>query len=170
MEIISRFIDLCLFRASPSDLPVSQSLLKITLLSYFALGVIINQLDATWLTSFFVSLADVFIMIMAAYLLLNYRGLQARYTQTLTALAGTGCCISIIGLPILWQFYQLEPEQQAVSFLFLLLVVLLLWSLMITAQIFRNSLGVKPGMAMMLTIMYIIVSMVVTGLIMSGAV
>jgi hypothetical protein len=169
MEIISRFIDLCLFRANPSDLPASPSLLKITLLSYFTLGVIINQLDATWLTSLFVSLADVLIMVMVAYLLLNYRGFQARYTQTLTALAGTGCCISIIGFPILWQFYQLDSEKQAVSFLLLLLVALLLWSLMITAQIFRYSLDVKPGTATMITIIYIIISMVVTGLIMSGA-
>ncbi len=169
MEIISRFIDLCLFRASPSDLPVSHNLLKITLFSYFVLAVIVNQLDTTWNISFIVSLADVLLMVVITYLLLNYRGLQSRYTQTVTALAGTGCCMSIVGFPILWWFFQIDPEKQAVSFAMLLMVALLLWSLMITAQIFRHSLEIKAGTATLITLAYITVSIVITGLIMSGA-
>ena len=169
MEIISRFIDLCLFRASPSDLPTSPSLLKITLFSYFVLAVIVGQLGSSWNVSFFASLADVLLMIATASLLLNYRSFQTRYTQTVTALAGAGCCISIIGFPILWWFYQIDPDQQVTSFALLLVVALLLWSLMITAQIFRESLEIKAGTATLITIIYAVVSMVITGLIMSGA-
>ena len=170
MEIISRFIDLCLFRASPSDLPASSSLLKITLFSYFILAVIVNQLDAetSWKVSVLVSLADVLIIVATASLLLNYRGFKARYTQTITALAGAGCCISIIGFPILWWFYQIDPEQQAASIALLLMVALLLWSLMITAQIFRESLEIKAGTATLITVSYAVFSIVITGLIMAG--
>jgi hypothetical protein len=169
MEIILRFIDLCLFRASPSDLPASYNVLKITLLSYFVLAVIVNQLDTTWNISFIISLADVLLMVIIAYLLLNYRGLQSRYTQTVTALAGAGCCMLIVGFPILWWFFQIDSEQQEVSFAMLLMVALLLWSLMITAQIFRQSLEIKAGTATLITLAYVTVSIMITGLIMSGA-
>jgi hypothetical protein len=168
MEIISRFIDLCLFKGSVSDIPVSPWLMKMTLLVYFILGVMVNQLDASWKISLLVSLADVFVMLIAVILLLNFRGFQARYIQVVTALAGAGCCMTIVGFPIIWWFYQIDPEQQAASFTLLLMVALLIWGLMVVAQIFRESLDIKSGTATMITIAYILLSIVVTGLIMSG--
>ncbi|PHS22340.1 MAG: hypothetical protein COA83_11930 [Methylophaga sp.] len=170
MEIISRFIDLCLFRASPSDVPASAWLLKITLLSYFVLSLIVNKLDNTWNTSFFVSLADIAVMVIIVGLLLTFRGFQSRYTQVIIALAGAGCCMAIIGFPIIWWFFQIEPEQQTASFALLMMVVLLIWSLMVMAQIFRHSLEVKSATAMLITIAYIMITLVVTGLVMSGVV
>ena len=168
MEIISRFIDLCLFRASPSDIPTSRWLMKVVLLLYFILGVIVNQLDMNWTESLWVSAADVFVMLIVVGLLLSFRGFQARYVQVITALAGAGCCMTIAGFPIIWWFYQIEPEQQATSLALLLMVALLLWGLMVVAQIFRESLEIKSGIAMMVTISYILLTIVVTGLIMSG--
>jgi len=168
MNIASRFIDLCLFKAGPSDLPASQPLLKITLLVYLVLAIVINQIDSEWNISLFVSLADILFLMVAVALLLKFRGYQTRYVQTLTALAGTGSCIAIIGLPIVWWFYQVEAEQQATSVVMLLMVALMFWSLMVMAHIFRQSLEIKAGTAAMLTIAYTIVALLVTGLVMSG--
>lgn len=168
MEIISRFIDMCFFRAAPSDVPASPSLLTITLLSYFVLSVLINLLDLAWGVGILVSFIDVLIMLVVVKLLLQFRGFQSRYQQTITALAGTGVCMSIVAYPVMWRFYQLEPEQQATSFSMLLMVAVLLWSLMIMAQILRQSLEVRAGTAMMITIAYIAITIVVTGLVMSG--
>jgi len=168
MNIALRFVDLCLFKAGPADLPASQSLLKITLLIYLILGVIVNRLDSDWNTSLFVSLADVLVLMIVAGLLLKFRGFEPRYTQTVTALAGTGSCIAIIGFPIIWWFYQIEPTQQATSYAMLLMVALMFWSLMITAHIFRKSLEIKAGTAAMLTIAYTVLALLVAGLVMSG--
>jgi len=168
MNIAAQFINVCLFKAGPSDLPASQSLLRIMLLVYLILGIIVNRLDSDWNTSLFVSVVDVLVLMVVAGLLLKFRGFEARYTQTVTALAGTGSCIAIIGFPIIWWFYQIEAEQQATSYAMLLMVTLMFWSLMITAHIFRQSLEIKAGTAAMLTIAYTVVALLVTGLVMSG--
>lgn len=168
MNIALRFVDLCLFKAGPSDLPVSQSLLRITLFVYLLLGIAVNQLDSDLHTSLFVSLADVLVMMIATGLLLKLRGFQARYTQTLTALAGTGSCIAIIGMPIIWWFYQIKAELQPTSYAMLLMVGLMFWSLMVMAHIFRQSLEIKASTAAMLTIAYTVVTLLVAGLVMSG--
>jgi len=168
MNIAAQFINVCLFKSGPSDLPASQSLLRIMLLVYLILGIIVNRLDSDWNTSLFVSVVDVLVLMVVAGLLLKFRGFEARYTQTVTALAGTGSCIAIIGFPIIWWFYQIEAEQQATSYAMLLMVTLMFWSLMITAHIFRQSLEIKAGTAAMLTIAYTVVALLVTGLVMSG--
>jgi len=168
MKILQRFIDLCLFKAGPADLPASHALMKITLLVYFILGIAVNSLDSDLNTSLFVSLADVVVMMIATALLLKFRGYQTRYIQTLTAMAGTGSCIALIGFPIIWWFYQIDAEQQATSLAMLLMVALMFWSLMVMAHIFRQSLDIKAGTAAMLTISYTVVTLLVTGLVMSG--
>jgi len=139
-----------------------------SLFIYLVLSVAINRLDSDLNTSLFVSLAEVFLMMAVTGLLLKFRGHQSRYNQTLTALAGTGSLIAIVGFPVIWWFFQIEPEQQAMSYAMLLMVVLMFWSLMVTAHIFRQSLDIKPGTAAMLTIAYTVVTLLVTGLVMSG--
>ena len=168
MKIIQLFIDLCLFKANPSDVTVSQWLLKVTLLFYFVLGVAINTLDMELRVGVFTSLADVFFMLIVTGLLLKFRGFQSRYTQTVTALSGTGVCIATVGFPIMWWFYQIEPEEQATSLAMLLMIGLMFWSLMIAAHIFRQSLEIKAGTAAMITIAYTVLSIIVAGLVMSG--
>jgi len=168
MNIATRFIDLCLFKTGPSDLPTSQSLLKITLLIYLIISIVINQIDSDWNMSLFISLTDVLFLMLSTMLLLKFRGFQSRYVQTLTALAGSGSCIAVIGLPIIWWFYQIEPEQQATSYVMLLMIALMFWSLMVMAHIFRQSLDIKAGTAAMLTIAYTIIALLITGIVMSG--
>lgn len=168
MNIALRFVDLCLFKAGPSDVPASQSLLKISLLVYLILGIAINRLDNDWSTSLFVSLAEVLLMLSVTGLLLKFRGYPARYNQTITALAGTGSFITIVGFPVIWWFYQIEPEQQATSYVMLLMVALMFWSLMVTAHIFRQSLDIKAGTAAVLTVIYTMITLLLTGLVMSG--
>ncbi|MBL1322084.1 MAG: hypothetical protein COA63_013645 [Methylophaga sp.] len=170
MEIISRFIDLCLFRAHPSDLPASQWLLKLTLFTYFASGIAVNMFDSELGISALTSLVDVIFMIIVVVLLLNFRNFQTRYTQTVTALAGTGFCFTLVALPLFWWFYQIDIEQQAANLIALVfLFAWLIWGLMVTVHIFRHSLEVKAGTATLITLAYIAISILITGLIMSGA-
>ncbi len=168
MKIFSRFIDLCLFRASPSDIPASQQLMKVTLVIYFILMVIVNQLDVSWNTSLLISLADILVMIIFVRILLNFRNLKVRYVQVVTALAGSGCVMTIVAFPIMWWFYQTDPDQQATSIAMMMMIALLIWGLMVVAQIFRHALDVRSGTATIITIVYISISILVTGLVMSG--
>ncbi len=168
MKIFLRFIDLCLLKAGPSDIPASQWLMKVTLAIYFILTVIVNQLDLSWNTSLLISVVDILVMIIFVSLVLNLHNLKVRYIQVITALAGSGCVMTIIAFPIIWWFYQVDPEQQAASFAMIIMIALLTWGFIVVAQIFRQALDVQLGRAMMVTVAYILISILATGLVMSG--
>jgi hypothetical protein len=168
MNIILRYIDLCRLKARPADMPASNKLLQATLFAYFLLGICISRIDSGWNISVISSLADTLFMLVAIRLLLQVKGLQARYQQTLIALAGAGIILDLIGLPLLIWLNQIGESQQGTSIAMLLMIALMFWSLMIVAHIFRQALDIKAGSAAMLTIIYTVMSLLVLGLTLSG--
>jgi len=168
MTIIQRYIDLCLLKVSPDSVPASNNLLQLTLFAYFIVGVVASKVDMSWPMSIFSSLADMIFMIVALSLLLQFKGLKVRFQQTLTAMAGASSCLGIVGLPIIIWFSQIPEAEQANSYALLFLVILMFWSLMVTSHILRYALDIKVFAAMVVTIMYTALSLVVLGLTMSG--
>jgi len=168
MNNILRYIDLCRLKAGPADMPASAMLLKATLLAYLFLGMVISHVDNDWHVSIISSLADTLFMIVAIGLVLHFKGLSARYQQTLIALAGAGIILDLIGLPLIFWLNQIDELEQGSSVALLLMIALMFWSLMVTAHIFRQALDIKSGSAAMITILYTAMSLVVLGLTLSG--
>jgi len=168
MNIIFRFVEICFFKASPADIPSSHWLMKISLLVYLTMNVFITRIDNNWDVSLFSSLTDMLVMIIVAWLLLKFRNFSDRYQQTVTAMAGVGSVMSCIGIPIVYFFSQVNEQQQFAGVAMLLLVALLIWSLMVNAHIFRTALEIKPSSAVMLTVAYTILSLMLVGLTVSG--
>ena len=170
MKLFIRFIDICLFRAGPADLPSSHWLMKVVLVSYFITGVMVSKIESPWNASLLSSLTDMLLMVLVSWLLLKLRGLLKRYQQTVTAMAGSGTILSLLSLPVLYVLHQVDtPNSHMSSIVLLFVMILLFWSLMVTAHIFRQALEIKPGTAAVITIIYTLVSLIVMGLVMSGA-
>ena len=170
MNIVLHFVNLCLFKSGPEDLPASQSLLKITLLVYLMVSVLVGLTNADWMISIWTGLTETIFMMLVLWLILQFRGFQARYVQTLTAMAGSQIILGLISIPILTWFYQLEEIEQPKSLAMMLIMIVLFWSLMVTAHIFRKSLDIKPSRAVLITVIYSIVSLLAVGLVMSAVV
>jgi hypothetical protein len=170
MILLQRFFQVCLFRAGPADVPASPWLFKLAVLVYFIVGGVVSRIDYDWMVSLVASLADTAVMMAGCGLLLSLRGLTARYMQTATALAGTGSIMGILGLPVFWLFREVEPHGQIASLVLLLVLVVIFWSLLITAHIFRHALNIGAGLAAVITVLYTIVSLIVVGIAMSGVV
>jgi hypothetical protein len=168
MKLLSRFIEICLFKAGPQDLPASHWLMKTAVLSYFIVSVLVNRIEYNWEMSLLTSLTDMLMMIFVTILLLKFRKLLNRYQQTITAMAATGSLIGIVGMPLLFSSKGLTEQSEFIGLVMMLLVMVLLWSMMVTAHIFRNALQVKPVTAVMITVAYTIANMMVVGLTMSG--
>ncbi|MDO7667013.1 MAG: hypothetical protein MUQ39_01355, partial [Pseudomonadota bacterium] len=111
---------------------------------------------------------DTLFMIAAIGIMLHLKGLDARYRQTLMALAGAGIILDLIGLPLMIWLNQIDKLEQGTSVALLLMIALMFWSLMIIAHIFRQALDIKAGSAAMITIIYTAMSLVVLGLTLSG--
>lgn len=169
MILLQRFFQICLFRSGPADVPSSDGFLKIVCLIYFAVGVLVSRVDHNWPLSLAGSAADTLLLLCVCWGLLYFKGMTSRFIQTATAMAGTGSIMGIIGLPIFWLFRQVEPHGQLTSIVLLFVLILIIWSLFVTAHIFRYALEIRPGTAALVTVLYTIISLVVVGLALSGA-
>jgi hypothetical protein len=168
MNIILRFVDICLFRAGPADIPASRWLMKLSLFVYFSIGLLAGRIDSQWLASFSSSFADTLALLVFVGIALQIKQQQSRYLQTVTALAGTGSLLTLLSMPVLYAFSLLKDPSQASSLIMLAIMALVFWSLMVTAHIFRQALDIKAGMAAVITVVYTLLSILVVGLVMSG--
>lgn len=168
MNIILSYFDLCRLKAGPMDMPSSSNSLKLTLLVYFLIGIMISRIDTGWNASVLTSLTDTLFMIVAIKLALYFKSLQSRYLQTLTALAGSGIILNLIGYPLVIWLNQSDKLEREASIAMLFLVGLMFWSLMVIAHIFRQALDIKTGTAAIITVTYTALSILVLGLTLSG--
>ncbi|PCJ33334.1 MAG: hypothetical protein COA90_00405 [Gammaproteobacteria bacterium] len=168
MNIILRYIDVCLFKAGPADMPASNRVLLMTLLSYVLINIIVSQTEYSLNASLFTSIADLLFMLLTVTLLLKLRAKQSRLNQTLSALAGSSCCMAIVSLPAVIWFSGIAEAEQASSYAMIFLVGFMFWSLMVMSHIFRQALEVKAGVATAITVVYVTLSLLVFGITMSG--
>lgn len=159
--LFNLFWEICLLRKGPQDVPASQELLKLCLIGYAATGLLnlwlgLGEVGAG--TALLLTAVDVGLLLGLVYAVLQLRGLLARYTQTLTALAGTGTLLQLIVLP-LGMWYQRELAGNGTADLpAMLWLMLLVWSVAITAHILRHALSVTFGIGVLYALGYLMVS------------
>ncbi|WP_417511972.1 hypothetical protein [Methylophaga sp.] len=167
-KVIKRFLQICLFQASPADIPASSVLVNISIVCYFMVGVLVSHIDHNWIISLVASLADTIMLIIVTKLLLVSRGLSHRFEQTVTAMASTGAIVGLVSWPVFSVFRLVEPHSQLTSIILLMVLIIIFWSLFVVAHIFRYALDIRPGLAAIITVAYVIVSLIVVGLTISG--
>ena len=90
------FLDICLLRANPQDLPDSDTLMLAALAAY-GLADVIGVLDIVSVGGAVLAAAvDTLLLVAATHLALRWRHLENRVPQTLSALAGCGALISLL--------------------------------------------------------------------------
>lgn len=164
-RLLQRYLDICLLRAGPQDLPASTVLLWLSLLAYFAVGMVmsVQNLDVARAT-LLVSL-DLALLAALLFALLWSRNAMSRYLQTLTALLGTGAILELVVLPILsWQQEGLGDETISPMLMIasLLLWIWLLWDLLVIGHILRHTLSTRLLIGVLLGVVYLFISYSVT--------
>jgi hypothetical protein len=145
-SLLRLFLDLCLLRRGPQDLPYSQRLTQGLVLA----GVVVDLLFLRWVEAGEAGFARVglslLLLLALPWLVLNLRNRGARYSQTLAAFAGTGALFTLAFLPVAIQAAGLPPpdldlpptrQQLTIGWITLGLVG---WKLAINGNIWRNAL------------------------------
>ncbi len=145
--LLTLFFNLCLLRAKPQDLPASGLLLG----AYFLTGLMIALTEQSVGYSLLAALADSAVLALLTHTVLLLRKRPGRLPQTLAALAGTGAVIQLIAWPLL-----ASP---------VLLIPLLIWSLTINAHILRHALEISLGLAILISLGFLLMSATVALLI-----
>ena len=89
------FLDICLLRKGPQDLPKSSVLLTLCLILYTALDVLLTVQTRPFTDALLVSLVDVGFLLLVTFLILKQHRHHERWSQTMTALFGTGVILGI---------------------------------------------------------------------------
>ncbi len=157
------FLDICLLRRGPQDVPASAALLTAVLGAYGISSMLVLLVSSQAATAIIQALLDVGLLAALTYTLLNLSGYQARFVQTLTTLAGTGTLLGLIALPlVLWMSRTASDEggSGAASLLFLLLLV---WSIAVMSHVLRHALSTSRWVGLLYTFGYLAISMMVAG-------
>lgn len=142
LEIIKAFVDICLFRRGPQDLPASSFLLYLTLGAYAGSNFLLALGTYTPVTAAMASLADTALLAVLTLSLLYLHGRAARVRQTLAALAGTGTVLAVLALPPIY-WLTVQTAQGELSFPSLVVLALVVWSLAVIGHIIRHALATR---------------------------
>ncbi len=142
-RLLQLFIDICLFRARPQDLPASPFLLLLCIVVSIATGFIpvLNHLKGVY-PALAASLMDTGLILLFLRGGLYFLEKEPRFLQTATAIFGSGAVINIplLVLELMFAAAQSDVMQAVATLLFLLLVV---WSLLVLGHILRYALDIR---------------------------
>ena len=162
LEIIRAFVDICLFRRGPQDLPASSFLLYLTLGTYAGSNFLLALGLQAPITAAMASITGTALLAVLTLSLLYLHGRAARLRQTLAALAGTGSVIAVLSLPpIYWLSAPAGEGGRSVPNL--LVFALFVWSVVVIAHIIRHALATRLIVGLVVAMMFYWVAASVQG-------
>jgi hypothetical protein len=154
MPLIKLFIDICLFKRGPQDVPASPVLLGLVVLVYLGVGFVLLSLEGQWSDAIMQVLVELSILLGFVWVNLRFMGFQARFVQTAAAMTGCDALISSFAVPLL-SWMALSAQSKGA---YLMLLGLMLWHLAVVAHIFRCALSRPLGVGIGLAIVYVVLS------------
>ena len=157
---LNLFVEICLFRRGPQDVPASNTLLVLCGLAYLGAGLLaLHSMSSPIGNSVLYALTDMGTYGIITWVLLTATRHQVRFLQTFTTMLGTGALLSLIAWPITtWQ----TRETGEAGLPGLLLWGVTVWIIAVTAHILRHALEIRRGQALALAMLYVIASMVLS--------
>jgi hypothetical protein len=172
-DILRRFAlklwDICAFRAGPQDLPASSSFLLMAIAAYWLVGVMGLAIQMPLPSALLQAAVDLALLSGLAWLGLRVRNHTARFTQTMTALAGTGALIGLVAWPVVLWMTQVAAAGQGGGLATLVFLLVLGWSLAVTAIIVQAAMAIPRGMAIAFTVGYLVLSVYVTSVVLASS-
>jgi len=154
-RLIQTFWGLCLLKIAPQDLPASTVLLALSLFTYFVTGLVVALLQWSPRAALLASLLDTVMFTSLCYLLLWARRLGSRFTQTMTALAGSCSLLALIATPLVyWQKQLALSAGDVLSFPALLLFAWTGWNISVVGHILRHALSTAFLLGLGLAVLY----------------
>ena len=160
--LLNFFIDLCLLRSAPQQLPASTVLFVLTLIANVGVGLMLagaarSSLSVAWLES----LLDSGMMLGFVYLALVLRNSSERFIQAGTALMGSMALLSLIAIPVMSLAVVSGEVSSGSGGALLLLLILILWSMVVLGHILRHMLDTNLARGVAMGVAYTLFSYVV---------
>jgi hypothetical protein len=159
LQLIRAWIDICLWRRGPQDLPVSGILLGVSLCCYVLVSLLVSAGSYGIAAAVQLAALDLGLLVVFVLSILYLQNKTARINQTLSAMAGTGAVLGVCALPLVILVQQDQSAEQIPAVLTLLWLVLLIWNLLVMAHIMRHALSSSFAIGLGASLLYALVSM-----------
>ncbi len=154
VDLLVLFVDICLFKRGPQDVPASRLLFGMALVAYLVVGEILLIVQSDWFEAALQAAVEAMLLLGLCWLALSLFGRQARYLQTATALLATDAVISTPGALVL-QWWTARPDVRLFQ---MALFMLMIWHIMVVAHILRHALSRALHYGLALAVLYIVIS------------
>lgn len=151
-QLIKIFIDICLFRAKPEQLPYSFFFMILTIITYMTAGMVVSLVNQSAEKAILVVIVDTLMLVGFTYAGLWIRGFLNRSIKTLTAIAGTGTFFTLMGLPLMLALHDQPPNQP--SFYSFMVLALVVWNVGVLGHILRNTLSLPSWAGIGIAVLY----------------
>ncbi|HHH39477.1 MAG TPA: hypothetical protein ENK50_07875 [Sedimenticola sp.] len=169
-RLLNLFVDICLLRAGPQQLPASRFLLLLTLLLSLVTGTLVLVEGFGLFPALAAQALDLLLLLGLMRAALIVRGMGARFLQAGTALFGSSVLINLLVMPLQLAIGD-DPAASGFSELAVLLyLVLLLWSVVVMGHILRHAFEIRLAAGILLSLGYfLLVNWLVQALIPAAA-
>jgi len=150
-----------LLKKGPQDFPFSPALMKLCLLGYFVTGIPGLMISVSFPQAIFAMVLDVMVLIAFVYLCLQAFSKSERFVQSVICMASMGAFFQLLVLPLIFNFDADPKVAEDMLGLSLMLLIVVSWNLAVYAHLFRESFGVRLPSAMILTVCYIVITLMV---------
>lgn len=174
LALIQFFVDLCLLRRKPQDLPASPVLFAAVLAVAVLGGLLLSVTAGSGVVGALAqSLLDLLLLLGVLHLALKALDKQARYLQTATALLGADAVIGFVALvpvglaaPAAGAGAEPGAELLLAGLMFLALVA---WSVLVVGHILRHALDLSLAQGIVIAVAFDVFSFVVISSLTQGA-
>jgi len=169
MGVAQRLLAIMLLRAGPQHLPYSLSLLGTLTILYLASGAVVLAASVSVGQAIANLVLDVALLYAFCYVCLSLVRLTARFVQMVSALTGIGAVYHLLAWPIFVQLQNMQPTEQGVTIIALLMLGLISWQVLVFAHIFRHALQISMLRGLILSFGYLFLSIAAAEIIFPGS-
>lgn len=158
LALVKPFVQLCLLRIGPQDLPASLVLLGVALAAHTLTGIVVSLMFLPTGAALVSGLVGTLLVCILTFSVLYIQRLRERVCQTLTAMAGAIALIDVTGIPVLGWLQSVQSAGASPGTPTLLLLFLTGWSLTVQGHILRSALSTRFMFGLILAIFFFWIS------------
>ncbi len=161
LKLFNFFLDVCLLRRGPQDLPASTSLFVIVIVFSVMVGAVGVADVIKGPAALAAAMLDAVIALVLLRLVLLFQNHSARFLQAATTLFGTSVILGLIALPLQLVIGAGGNESALAPLVSIAYLVLLVWVQVVIGHILRHALNVSLTLGIGLALTYSILSGVI---------
>lgn len=155
--LFTSFMQICLFRMGPQDLPASNFFLGIIVIISVIVALLLNLINLPLKDAVLIVMLNLAVVTIITQFILRLYNKPMRFVQTLGAQMGTGIVISIFAAPVVVMLQYANTHNVDMGAGLILWVLLLTWEIAVTAHILRNALACSFVQGFLIAIIYPII-------------